>query len=176
ASSALRFKGMLSAGNWRYTKDFTSAVYDDNNNLVGEGTIYIKDAKVGDAAQFTTYTEAQYTAGDFSFDLGYRFVDGLYADYSIANSEFLSPNNKGAVQLPSYGLVDLGATARFDLFGNNASFRININNLFDTVYIAESNTNIHADGGATNWNGVDVRNSVWFGFGRTWNASLRVNL
>jgi outer membrane cobalamin receptor len=176
ASSALRFKGMLSAGNWRYTKDFTSEVYDDNNNLVGEGTIYVKDAKVGNAAQFTTYTEAQYTAGDFSFDLGYRFVDGLYADYSIVDSAFLSPNNKGAVQLPSYGLVDFGATARFDLFGNNASFRLNINNLFDTVYIAESNTNIHADGGATTWNGVDVRNSVWFGFGRTWNASLRVNL
>ena len=176
ASSALRFKGMLSAGNWRYTKDFTSEVFDDNNNLVGEGTIYIKDAKVGDAAQFTTYTEAQYTAGDFSFDLGYRFVDGLYADYSIVDSAFTSANNKGAVQLPSYGLVDFGATARFDLFGNNASFRLNINNLFDTVYIAESNTNIHADGGATTWNGVDVRNSVWFGFGRTWNASLRVNL
>ncbi len=176
ASSALRFKGMLSAGNWRYTKDFSSEVYDDNNSLVGEGTIYVKDAKVGDAAQFTTYTEVQYTAGDLSFDLGYRFVDGLYADYSIVDSDFLSPNNKGAVQLPSYGLVDLGATARFDLFGNNASFRININNLFDTVYIAESNTNIHADGGATTWNGVDVRNSVWFGFGRTWNASLRVNL
>ena len=79
---------MLSAGNWRYTKDFTSEVFDDNNNLVGEGTIYIKDAKVGDAAQFTTYTEVQYTAGDFSFDFGYRFVDGLYADYSIANSAF----------------------------------------------------------------------------------------
>jgi outer membrane cobalamin receptor len=176
ASSALRFKGMLSAGNWRYTKDFTSKVFDDNNNQIGEGTIYVKDAKVGDAAQFVTYTEAQYTAGDFSFDLGYRFVDGLYADYSIVDSAFTSPNNKGAIQLPSYGLVDLGATARFDLFGNNASFRININNLFDTVYIAESNTNIHADGGATTWNGVDVRNSVWFGFGRTWNASLRVNL
>ena len=176
-SSALRLKGMISAGNWRYTKDFTSAVFDDNNNQIGTGTIYIKDAKVGDAAQFTTYTEAQYTIGDLAFDLGYRFVDGLYADYSITNSDFLSPNNKGAVKLPSYGLFDLGATARFDFFGNNASFRININNLFDTLYIAESNSNIHAPEGVPNtWNGVDRRNFVWFGFGRTWNASLRVNL
>jgi outer membrane receptor protein involved in Fe transport len=51
--------------------------------------------------------------------------------------------------------------------------RVNINNLFDTVYISESETNIHAENGSATWNGVDVRNSVWFGFGRTWNASLR---
>jgi len=176
ASPDFRLKGMVSAGDWRYTKDFTSEVFDDNNQKVGEGTIYIKEAKVGDAAQFVAYTEAMYRVGDLSFDLGYRFVDGLYADYSIVASDFLTPDNDGAVKLPSYGLVDFGAMARFDLFGNNASFRVNINNLFDTVYIAESNTNIHATSGSQTWNGVDVRNSVWFGFGRTWNATLRVNL
>jgi len=176
ASPDFRLKGMLSAGDWKYTKDFTSEVFDDTNQKVGEGTIYIKDAKVGDAAQFVAYTEAMYRVGDISFDLGYRFVDGLYADYSIVDSAFLSADNDGAVKLPSYGLVDFGAMARFDLFGNNASFRVNINNLFDTVYIAESNTNIHATSGSQTWNGVDVRNSVWFGFGRTWNATLRVNL
>lgn len=176
ASPDFRLKGMLSAGDWRYTKDFTSEVFDDTNTKVGEGTIYIKDAKVGDAAQFVAYTEAMYRVGDISFDLGYRFVDGLYADYSIVDSAFLEADNAGAVKLPSYGLVDFGAMARFDLFGNNASFRVNINNLFDTVYIAESNSNIHATSGSQTWNGVDVRNSVWFGFGRTWNATLRVNL
>jgi hypothetical protein len=176
ASPDFRLKGMLSAGDWKYTKDFTSEVFDDTNQKVGEGTIYIKDAKVGDAAQFVAYTEAMYRVGDISFDLGYRFVDGLYADYSIVDSAFLEADNAGAVKLPSYGLVDFGAMARFDLFGNNASFRVNINNLFDTVYIAESNSNIHATSGSQTWNGVDVRNSVWFGFGRTWNATLRVNL
>ncbi|MGA0383622.1 MAG: TonB-dependent receptor domain-containing protein [Flavobacteriaceae bacterium] len=176
ASPDFRLKGMLSAGDWKYTKDFTSEVFDDTNQKIGEGTIYIKDAKVGDAAQFVAYTEAMYRVGDISFDLGYRFVDGLYADYSIVDSAFLEADNAGAVKLPSYGLVDFGAMARFDLFGNNASFRVNINNLFDTVYIAESNSNIHATSGSQTWNGVDVRNSVWFGFGRTWNATLRVNL
>lgn len=176
ASPDFRLKGMVSAGDWSYTKDFTSEVFDDTNQKVGEGTIYIKDAKVGDAAQFVAYTEAMYRVGALSFDLGYRFVDGLYADYSIVDSAFLTPDNAGAVKLPSYGLVDFGAMANFDLFGNNASFRVNINNLFDTVYIAESNSNIHADSGSQTWNGVDVRNSVWFGFGRTWNATLRVNL
>ena len=68
-------------------------------------------------------------------------------------------------------MVDAGLTGRFGKF----TARVNINNLFDTTYIAESNSNIHSTAGSTTWNGIDVRNSVWFGFGRTWNASLKYN-
>jgi hypothetical protein len=160
---------MLSIGDWRYTNDFTSEVFDDTNTKVGEGTLYLKDAKVGDAAQFTSYVSADYRLGKLNLDLGYRFVDGLYADYSIVNSDFLSPDNLGAVKLPSFGVADAGAT----LYLGKFSARVNINNVFDTVYIAESNTNIHAGAGSQTWNGVDVNNSVWFGFGRTWNTSLK---
>lgn len=175
ATDNLKFRGMLSMGDWRYTKDFSSTVFDENQNQIGTGTLYTKDAKVGDAAQTTSYVEADYRVGAFNFDLSYRFVGGLYADYSIDDSDFLSPDNAGALQLPNYGLVDFGATARFDLFSSDATFRLNVNNLLDTVYISESNSNIHAEAGSTLWNGIDVRNSVWFGFGRTWTATLSVN-
>ena len=104
---------------------------------------------------------------------------GLYADYSIVDSAFLSPDNPGALKLPSFGLVDFGASIPIKLSKKNSdnqlTFRLNVNNLFDTTYIAESNTNIHADASSTKWNGVDVNNSVWFGFGRTWNAAFRYN-
>ena len=168
-TSNLRLQGMLSIGDWRYTKDFTSELFDANQQSIGTGTLYLKDAKVGDAAQFTSFVSADYRLGKLNLDLGYRFVDGLYADYSIVDTVFTTPDNVGALQLPSYGLADLGAT----LYLGKFSARVNINNLFDTVYIAESNSNIHADASSTTWNGVDVRNSVWFGFGRTWNASLK---
>jgi len=176
AMDNLKLRGMVSMGDWRYTEDFTSQIFDENQNPTGEElTLYTEGAKVGDAAQFTSFISADYTMGIFSFDLAYRYVDGLYADYSIQDSEFLTPDNDGALKLPSYGLVDLGATARFRVFSSNALFRVNVNNLFDTVYIAESNTNIHADESSETWEGVDVRNSVWFGFGRTWNATLTFN-
>jgi outer membrane cobalamin receptor len=176
ASSDLRLRGMISAGDWEYTKDFTATLFDGTNQEIGTGTLYTKGAKVGDAAQFTAFFEADYTIGKTSFDLGIRFVDGLYADYSITDSAFLTPGNDGALKLPSYSLVDLGATTRFTLFGKDSSFRLNINNLFNTLYIAESNSNIFATAGSDTWKGIDKTNYVWFGFGTTWNATLKLNL
>ena len=134
---------------------------------------------MGDAAQTVANFGADYRINSMlSLYLGARYVEGLYADYNAISGSFLSPDNLGALQLPSYSLVDLGATARFELFGTNGCFRVNVNNLFDTVYIAESNTNIRAAEDATEdqlWNGIDKSNFVWFGFGRTWNASLKFN-
>jgi len=172
ASNRLSFNGMISIGDWRYTNDFSGELFDENRANIGSVVLYTKDAKVGDAAQFTSFIEANYRIGKLNIDLGYRFVDELYADYDIADddSEFLKADNLGALKLPSYGLVDLGFTYQI---ASGLSLRTNINNLFDTVYIAESNSNIHATSGSTTWNGVDVNNSVWFGFGTTWNASLK---
>jgi outer membrane cobalamin receptor len=167
--SKLKLQGMLSIGDWRYTKDFTSELFDANQQSIGTGTLYLKDAKVGDAAQFTSYISADYYIGRSSIDFGYRFIDNLYADYNIVDDVFKTPDNAGALKLPSYGIADAGITTRF----GKATLRVNVNNVFDTVYIAESETNIHASAGSQTWNGVDVNNSVWFGFGRTWNASLK---
>ena len=171
-TTKLKIQGMVSAGDWRYTKDFTSELFDANQQSIGTGTLYLKDAKVGDAAQFTSNLNVDYRIGRTNIDLGYRYVDGLYADYSIVDAVFTQPDNAGAIKLPSYGLVDAGVTTRF---GKHWTMRVNVNNLLDKVYIAESETNIHADENSITWNGVDVRNSVWFGFGRTWNASLKYN-
>ncbi len=81
---------MLSVGDWRYTKDFTAELFDDNQQSIGTGTLYLKDAKVGDAAQFVSYLEADYKLGSkFSVDLGYRFpnkfrIDMSYDDKRVA--------------------------------------------------------------------------------------------
>ena len=175
----LKVMGMLSLGDWRYTKDFEAEIFDDNQINRGTATLFTNGAKVGDAAQVTGFLGLDYRINrTFNLDLTARYVDGLYADYSIQNSDFLEEDNLGALKLPSFALVDFGGTARFSLLGAPATFRVNVNNLFDTVYIAESNSNIHAAEDAPEedlWNGIDKSNFVWFGFGRTWNASLRIN-
>jgi len=180
-TSKLKLQGSVSIGDWRYTKNFTSTLFDANQQEIGTGTLYLKDAKVGDAAQFTTFISADYYLGNIGLgkatvDASFRTAGNLYADYSVVDAVFTQPDNAGAIKLPSYGLADLGITSRFELFGNSATARLNVNNVFDTTYISESETNIQADGTQPTYRGVDVRNSVWFGFGRTWNFSLKYNL
>jgi hypothetical protein len=43
------------------------------------------------------YLEADLEFGDVSLDISHRFVDGLYADYSITSSDFTRPDNAGAL-------------------------------------------------------------------------------
>jgi hypothetical protein len=169
----LKLKGMLSVGDWKYTQNFEATVFDDNQEAVGTGTLYTKDVKVGDAGQFVAYVELDYKlSNNLSMDFGVRSVDNLYADYSIEDDSFVEADNDGALKLPAYNVADLGVTYKGDLFGNSFRARLNVNNLFDEVYIAESNSNIHATSSSDTWNGVDTSNYVWFGFGTTWNLSL----
>jgi hypothetical protein len=38
---------------------------------------------------------------------------------------------------------------------HTSSFRVNVNNVFNTLYIAESNTNLHLENDTDpNWNGI----------------------
>ena len=78
--------------------------------------------------------------------------------------------------LPSFGLFDAGISYGVNLTNKNRlSFRININNLFDTEYISQSNTAQFVDENTqATYKGIDDRNQVYFGFGRTWNGSIKL--
>ena len=95
----------------------------------------------------------------------------------MLDSEFDADNNRGALKLPNYSLTDLGANYRWDFSNDNSlNFRLNVNNIFDTVYIAEASTSFHVDSNTVDtWNGIDTTNNVWFGFGTTWNFSVSYN-
>ena len=121
-----------------------------------------------------------------TIDANYNFNDKLYA--SISPGDFKTETNKGALQLPSYGLMDAGFSYKM-LTGKNkdksVNFRLNVNNVLDEIYIAESKTNKFAsdfvsgtsgptfESAGKTYNGVATANNVYFGFGRTWNFSLR---
>lgn len=80
--------------------------------------------------------------------------------------------------MPSYDTVDTGISYKW-LLGkddqNSLQFRVNINNIFDELYIENSRDNRHVDSGDDSWKGVNVENGVRFGYGRTWNFSMRYN-
>ncbi|CAG4993796.1 Vitamin B12 transporter BtuB [Dyadobacter sp. CECT 9275] len=180
----LEFRGMLSLGNWKYSGNGVAtyvdeATYDIKKNPDGsvfEQTLYLDGVKVGDAAQTTASLEGIYEiVKGLKVNATWFYMDNLYA--SFAPADFAAANNKGALKLPSYNLFDAGINYKLSLSGRNALiFGFNINNLFDTQYIAEAKSNLFPDAdSAKNWKGINTANTVYFGFGRTWNASIKYN-
>ncbi len=188
--SKLNLNAMFSLGDWKYDGNVTSNRFDQNNTQIGTGeTLYLDGVKVGDAAQFTASFGAGYEVlKGLKLDANYRFVDKLYASINPAN--FDSEDHKGSLELPNYGLMDAGISYKM-LVGKDkdksVSLRFNMNNVLDEIYIAESRTNIFADDNVSSsnpaagtyasndrlYNGVADANQVFFGFGRTWNFTLR---
>ena len=175
----LNINAMISVGDWNYKGNSISNRYDANNESIDGAakTLYLDGLKVGDAAQTTASIGASYEVlTRLSFDANYRVAQNLYA--SIDPSKFTTEVNTGTLELPSYGLMDAGFSYKL-LVGknkdNSVQLRVNVNNVLDEVYISESRTNNFTTPTSTNYNGVNVTNQVYFGFGRTWNFSLRYN-
>jgi hypothetical protein len=188
AINKLTFNGMLSYGDWHYDGNASSTRYSLDNQLVGQGTtvLYLDKVKVGNAAQLTAALGATYEVNKgLKIDANYRHIDKLYTSFDP--TKFTVEDNKGSLQLPSYGLVDAGFSYKLPVGkekSESLNFRFNMNNVFDTVYIAEGSTNVfasdyvsgtsgptYADAGKT-YNGVATANRVFFGFGRTWNLGV----
>jgi len=169
-----RFNGMISVGDWKYKKDINVDFFDNNNVKVGSGTVYLDGVKVGNSAQFTSRLGVKYNpVKGLYFDVNQFYVDNLYAKIDL--NAFQDPNHKGSLKLPAYSLVDAGVTYKFDLKHiGKMSIRFNVNNVFDKVYISESDTNIFANPGDPTWNGISTSNRVFFGWGRTWKLSAKL--
>jgi len=175
-SNKFKWNAMLSIGDWEYKDDISTAYFDDNQNPIAgveDATLNLDGVKVGNAAQFTASAGADYTIIDnLSIDATYRYADNLYADYDAAAAA--NNDNFEVFELPSFGLLDLGASYGLDLGDYRLGFRVNVNNVTDNIYISESNTNFQPGEreGDTTYDGINTRNNVFFGWGRTWNASV----
>ncbi|MGA8855084.1 MAG: TonB-dependent receptor [Christiangramia sp.] len=173
-TNKFKWNAMLSFGNWEYKDDVTATYVDDGQNAIpgiDPAVLNLDGVKVGNAAQFTASLGADYNIIDnLSVDATYRYADKLYADFDATDA--LNEPNFEVFELPSYGLLDLGATFGLDLGENRLDFRVNVNNVTDNIYMSESLTNVIAGPGDDTYDGVNVRNNVYFGWGRTWNASV----
>ena len=165
----LRIRGFLSVGNWEYKGESITRITDEDQNVIDTEIVDVDGGKVGDAAQTTFGLGANWRIIErFSVDADYRYYSNLYANVGAV---------KENLELPSYGILDFGASYRLPIGnkGHNLYFRANINNLLDTEYLSELSTNIQTEAGSETYDGIDVRNRGYFGYGRTWNVSVRYN-
>lgn len=172
----LNINGMLSVGNWRYTDNFTAVVLDENQNVINSNVLlYMEDVKVGDAAQTTWSIGADYTfAQDKAKVYGtYYRADNVYARFDLG--QFITEGNQ-VWKLPSYGLLDLGASYKFAFGDNELTIIGNVNNVLNEEYISESSTNNLTEDPSMTIPGTDnasVTNGVYYGFGTTWNLGVK---
>ena len=180
-TSNIDVKGFASMGNWEYDGKAISTKYDESLNPLLVTETDLDGGKVGDAAQTTWGLGAKYEfIKNFSIDADWRNYDKLYANVAA----------KDNLELPSYDLVDAGISYKM-LVGkdkqNSVNFRFNMNNVFDEVYLSELTSNIKTDAfisgtsGPTYqsagrvYKGIADGNQGYFGFGRTWNFTIRYN-
>lgn len=174
----LTVNGMVSLGIWEYTDDFDATIsnLDNDEPLIGgnQATIFANGTKVGDAAQTTLSLGVNYEpVSGLKVYATYFYFDNLYAGVNPTEEEFLNPGGT-IVEIPSYSLVDAGLSYRFNFNKIGMTLRFNMNNVLDETYIAELITNVEDDPTTTE-NEFYEDNQGWYGFGRTWNAGLKIN-
>lgn len=169
----LRLTGFGSVGNWEYSGNVDADIFDENQNYLFTSTLYLDGVKVGDAAQITGGLGANYTfLKNFNAGLNWRTASKLYADIDVV--DFDQEDHEGSLELPSYSLTDARLSYNLHLKGGSSfNFSVNVNNIFDKLYISESETNRHVGTGDDTWEGISTRNRVFFGWGRSWNTSIR---
>ena len=161
-------KGFLSIGDWIYEGEAITRTQDEDQNVLDTVTQDIDGGKVGDAAQFTAGLGLDVDLAErLSFDSDIRFYDELYANVGAV---------KENLKLPNYHVVDMGLSYKMFVNEGTLDIRVNVNNVFDNVYISELRSAIAAgDGTGVLYNGIDTANQGYFGLGRTWNVGLRYN-
>ena len=83
---------------------------------------------------------------------------------------------KENLELPSYHIFDMGLSYKMFVNDGTLDVRLNVNNVFDNVYISELRSAIAAgEGTGVLYDGIDTANQGYFGLGRTWNVGLRYN-
>ena len=161
-------KGFLSVGDWQYKGQAMTRVQDEDQNVLSTEEQDVDGGKVGDAAQFTAGLGLDIDLAErLSFDTDVRFYDNLYANVGAV---------KENLELPSYHIFDMGLSYKMFVNDGTLDLRLNINNVFDNVYISELRSAIAAgDGTGVLYDGIDTANQGYFGLGRTWNVGLRYN-
>ncbi|MBT7623981.1 MAG: TonB-dependent receptor [Flavobacteriaceae bacterium] len=163
-------QGMLSLGNYEYGSDVTADVFNTAREKIGTATLFLDGVKVGDAAQTTSRINLKVSPTDlFGFNVSMFSASELYANF---NPEDFDTDGDMAMKIPAYELFNFGASYKLSIAKEKIYLRLNVNNLFDTHYIAESATNILASPGDPTWLGVNEKNRVFPGWGRTWNLGF----
>jgi outer membrane receptor protein involved in Fe transport len=180
----LKYEGLFSLGDWKWTSSDSARIYDNNQNLIDVVYFDAKGIFVGDAAQLQTRHSLRW---EIIQDL---YVKGALTYFGKYYSEFdpldLNPernpwafdedgNPRQSWEIPGYFLIDLHAGYGFNISKVKLNLRGSVLNLLNTAYISDANNNDKYSG--QGYNDFDAKSAaVFFGLGRRFNLSLLISL
>ena len=160
-----------SLGDWKYTKDVQSTLYDVNKEITGKNELWLNGLRIANAPQLSLFAEAEYRwMHNFYFRLNYYRAEQNYAPFGLYDFKNLaSRSDYKQTLIPKYDLI--GVSGNY-LVKFKKSLTLNLifggQNLLDTEYIEQSSTNIAA--GKAKY----TSNQVYYGMGRTWFVGMKV--
>jgi hypothetical protein len=186
-------KGFFSYGDWTYDTNTEYKSFNPTTQTFDRSVLLTDGIKVGGAPQLMTGIGAAYELfTNFTFGSNVKYSDLFY---STADLEKFDPVFYGAdaytetTKLPSFAVMD--AFASYRLFLNKGrqglDLRFNMDNILNRLYITESNSSIKTSDNVNNfilnsgtyegnnriYKGIADGNNAYFGFGRTWNFTVR---
>ncbi|MCX2739651.1 TonB-dependent receptor [Pontibacter anaerobius] len=170
-TNKLNLTGMLSVGDWTWQSDLDAITVFSEDRTASRtiGPIYMKDVKVGDAAQTTAALGLSYNlTEELKIGADYNYYTDLYAYFDPTT---LTAPDRKVWEVPSYSLLDLNASFKFKIAGINTSLFANVNNLFDTEYVSDASATFDRETGLS----TAANSYVFYGVGRTWTTGLKIN-
>ncbi|MBT8318384.1 MAG: TonB-dependent receptor [Lutibacter sp.] len=157
--------GMLSIGDWAWSNNIENVnILDEDQNVVQTVNLVIDGLKVSDAAQTTAALGFDYEVLDkTNFTVDFNYFADLFASYDPVSRSTAGPQ---AWEAPDYTTFDMSIRHSFKIGDLDTTLIGRMNNVFDTQYIADAR-----DGAGS----IDETVLVWYGFGRTFNISARIN-
>lgn len=162
----LEIDAMVSVGDYRWEDNVIADIFDENQEYLGTVSVYAKDIHRGNTAMTTGYLGVGYWVfPDFKIGADVFHAADIFADFDIENRTTEESEGVDAWEMPDYQLVNMNARYDFDLAGFETSLYINVDNLLNTEYISDAKDGDNHDAQSS---------SVWYGWGRTWNAGLKL--
>jgi len=156
----LSVNGMVSVGDWIWANNVdTIRIYKDQTLVYTYNALYLKGTHVADAAQTSASIGANYELfPGLKLGLDLFYFDRLYAGFDVESRTAVDNEDVDVERVPAYALVDMNMYYSFKIGDLNASLYSNMNNVFNTIYIADA---VEGKG-------------YFFGFGRTVSMGLKV--
>ena len=180
-NNQISIEGLVSLGDWIWTSSDTIRLLDENNSPILDqnnnpiDTAFDADGvHVGDAAQTQFGLSLRYEPNSKTYiKIRATHFDKHYADFDPLS---LYQDNAGreSWMLPSYQLLDLHCGRKIKIHDNlKLDVRLSVLNLLDELYISDAQNN---DPYNSKFQDFDAKSAgVFFGFGRRYNMSLKIN-